>query len=143
MNRRLIVLILFTLVLFWKFVLFPSKLELSDRTKVLQGISLAKPYKQVIMDYWKLKSEFPSIEDWQSESLISLETLDKSLLESIVVGEEVPGSISLLYTSRKDQNAPADIEGKKVVLTPSVEEGEVRWSCKGTLPEDLLPVPCR
>ena len=60
-----------------------------------------------------------------------------------VVGEEVPGSISLLYTSRKDQNAPADIEGKKVVLTPSVEEGEVRWSCKGTLPEDLLPVPCR
>jgi pilin len=143
MNRRLIVLILFALVLFWKFVLFPSKLELSDRAKVLQGISLARPYKEAIVNYWKSKTEFPGKEDWQSESLISVEILDKSLLESIVVGEEAPGSISLLYTSRKDLNAPAYIEGKKVVLTPSAKGGEVIWSCKGTLPEELLPVPCQ
>ncbi len=143
MNRRLIILILFALVLFWKFVLFPSKLELSDRAKVLQGISLAKPYKQVIVDYWKLKSEFPSKKDWQSESLISIERLDKSLLESITVGEEAPGSISLIYTSRKDPGAPADIEGKKVVLTPSANGAEITWRCIGTLPEELLPVPCR
>ena len=143
MNRRLIVIILLALVLIWNFVLFPSKIEFSDRARVLQGISLAKPYKEAITNYWKSESELPGEEDWQSESLISFEVLDKSLLESIVVGEEAPGSISLLYTSRKDPNAPADIQGKKVVLTPFVNDAGVTWRCTSTLPEDLLPLACR
>lgn len=143
MNRRLIILILLALVLVWNFVLFPSKIEFSDRARVLQGISLAKPYKEAIANYWKSESEFPGKEDWQSESLISIEVLDKSLLESIVVGEEAPGSISLLYTSRKDPNAPADIQGKKVILTPFANDAGITWRCTSTLPEDLLPLPCR
>ena len=59
MNRRLIILVLLALVLVWNFVLFPSKIEFSDRARVLQGISLAKPYKEVIANYWKSESEFP------------------------------------------------------------------------------------
>jgi hypothetical protein len=143
MNRRLIVIILLALVLIWNFVLFPSKIEFSDRAMVLQGISLAKPYKEAITNYWKSESELPGVEDWQSESLISFEVLDKSLLESIVVGEGAPGSISLLYTSHKDPNAPADIQGKKVVLTPFVNAAGITWRCTSTLPEDLLPLACR
>ena len=143
MNRRLIVLIFLALVLVWNFVLYPSKIEFSGRARVLQGISLAKPYKEAITNYWKSESELPGEEDWQSESLISFEVLDKSLLESIVVGEEAPGSISLLYTSRKDPNAPADIQGKKVVLTPFVNDAGVTWRCTSTLPEDLLPLACK
>ena len=143
MNRRLIVIILLALVLIWNFVLFPSKIEFSDRARVLQGISLAKPYKEAIVNYWKSESEFPGKEDWQSESLISFEVLDKSLLESIVVGEEAPGSISLLYTSLKDPNAPADIQGKKVVLTPFANDAGITWRCTSTLPEDLLPLACQ
>jgi hypothetical protein len=110
---------------------------------VLQGISLAKPYKEAITNYWKSESELPGEEDWQSESLVSFEVLDKSLLESIVVGEEAPGSISLLYTSRKDPNAPAEVQGKKVVLTPFANDVGITWRCTSTLPEDLLPLPCR
>ncbi len=143
MNRRLIILILFALVLVWNFVLFPSKIEFSDRARVLQGISLAKPYKEAIVNYWKSKSEFPGKQEWQSESLISIEVLDKSLLESIIVGEESPGSISLLYTSRKDPDAPANIQGKKVVLTPFANDAGITWRCMSTLPEELLPLPCR
>ncbi len=143
MNRRLIVIILLALVLVWNFVLFPSKIEFSDRARVLQGILLAKPYKAAIVNYWKSESEFPGEEDWQSESLVSIEVLGKSLLESIVVGEEAPGSISLLYTSRKDPNAPADIQGKKVVLTPFANDAEITWKCTSTLPEELLPLACQ
>ena len=143
MNRRLIVIILLALVLIWNFVLFPSKIEFSDRARVLQGISLAKPYKEAVTNYWKSESELPGEEDWQSESLISFEVLDKSLLESIVVGEEAPGSISLLYTSLKDPNAPADIQGKKVVLTPFANDAGITWRCTSTLPEDLLPLACQ
>ena len=143
MNRRLIVIILLALVLVWNFVLFPSKIEFSDRAKVLQGISLARPYKEAIANYWKSKSELPGKEDWQSESLISIEVLEKSLLQSIVVGEETPGSISLLYTSRKDPDAPVDIQGKKVVLTPLAIDAELTWRCTSTLPKDLLPLACQ
>ena len=143
MRRRLIVIIFFALVLVWNFVLFPSEIEFSDRARVLQGISLARPYKEAIVNYWKSKNEFPGKEDWQSKSLISTETLDKFWLESIVIGEGSPGSISLLYTSRKDLNAPADIDGMKVILTPSAKGTEITWRCTGTLPKELLPVPCQ
>lgn len=143
MNRRLLILILFTLVLVWNFVLFPSKIEFSDRTKVLQGLSFAKPYKEAIADYWKAKGQFPVQEEWKSETLVSDEILDKSLVESIIVSEEAPGSISIYYTKRKDSSVLVDIEGKKLVITPSIEAGELKWKCKGTLAEDLLPAACR
>lgn len=143
MNRRLIILILLALVLVWNFVLFPSKIEFSDRARVLQGISLAKPYKEAIANYWKSESEFPGKEDWQLESLISIEVLDKSLLESIIVGEEAPGSISVYFTRSRDPNAPENIEGKKVVLTPIAVDAKLSWRCTSTLPEDLLPLACR
>jgi hypothetical protein len=143
MNRRLIILILFALVLVWNFVLFPSKIEFSDRTKVLQGLSFAKPYKEAIANYWKAKGQLPTQEEWQSETLIAIEILDKSLVESIIVSEEVSGSISIYYTKRKDPSVLVDIEGKKIVLTPSVESGEIKWKCMGTLAEDLLPVACQ
>ena len=143
MNRRLIILILFALVLVWNFVLFPSKIEFSDRTKVLQGLSFSKPYKEAIANYWKAKGQLPAQEEWQSEILIANEILDKSLVESIIVSEEAPGSISIYYTKRKDPSVLVDIEGKKIVLTPSIESGEIKWKCIGTLAEDFLPVACR
>ena len=143
MNRRLVVLILFALVLVWTFVLFPSKIELTDRTKVLQGVFLAKPYKEAIAGYWKSNAQFPAKEDWDTGGLVSAEKLEKSLVESIIVGEEAPGSISVYFTSSKVPNAPTGIEGKKVILTPSVKNEVVSWTCKGTLKENLLPVPCR
>lgn len=143
MNRRLVILILFTLVLVWKFVLFPSKIELTDRTKVLLGISLAKPYKEAIAGYWESKGHFPAKEDWDTGSLVSSEKLGKSLVESIIVGEEVSGSISIYFTSSRDPNVPTDIEGKKVILIPSAQNGIVSWTCKGTLTKELLPISCR
>ncbi len=143
MNRRLVILILFALVLVWKFVLFPSKFELTDRAKILQGVSLAKPYKEAIVGYWKLKAQFPAKEDWDPGSLASAEKLEKSLVESIIVGEEVSGSISIYFTSSRDPNVPANIEGKKVMLIPSTQNGVVSWTCKGTLTNDLLPISCR
>ncbi len=143
MNRRLVILILFTLVLVWNFVLFPSKIEFSDRTKVLQGLSFAKPYKEAIADYWKAKGQFPVQEEWKSETLVSDEILDKSLVESIIVSEEAPGSISIYYTKRKDSSVLVDIEGKKLVITPSIVAGKLKWKCKGTLAENLLPAACQ
>ncbi len=143
MNRRLVILILLTLVLVWNFVLFPTKIEFSDRTRVLQGLSFAKPYKDAIADYWKAKGQFPVQGELKSEKLISDEILDKSLVESIIVGEEAPGSISIYYTKRKDSSVLVDIEGKKLVIMPSTKAGELKWKCKGTLAVDLLPAACQ
>lgn len=143
MNRRLVILILFAVVLIWTFVLFPSKIELTDRTKVLQGVSLAKPYKAAIAGYWQSNAQFPAKEDWDPGSLVSAERLEKSLVKSIIIGEETSGSISIYFTNSRDPKMPVGIEGKKIVLIPSAQNGVVSWTCKGTLTEELLPVPCR
>ena len=143
MNRRLVILILFAVVLVWTFVLFPSKIELTDRTKVLQGVSLAKPVKEAIVAYWQSKAQFPTKEDWDPGSLVSAERLEKSLVKSIIIGEETSGSISIYFTNSRDPKMSVGIEGKKIVLTPSAQNGVVSWTCKGTLTEELLPVPCR
>ncbi len=143
MSRRLIILILFALVLVWNFVLFPSKIEFSDRTRILQGLSFANPYKEAIAHYWKAEGQLPAHDKWQSQTLIANEMLDKSLVKSIIVSEKTPGSISIYYTTRNDPNVLVDIEGKKIVLTPSVETGEIKWKCMGTLAKDLLPIACQ
>lgn len=143
MKTRLLVLILVALVLFWKFVLFPSKLDLSDRAKVLHGLSLTKPYKEAIIKIWKAKGEFPAADNWTPEHLLAEDILAKSLVESIIVGEDAPGSITVYYTRRNDPGVLADVDGKKIVLIPFAQAGEVRWKCKGTLDNDLLPKVCR
>ncbi len=143
MKTRLVLMILIALVLFWKFVLFPSKLDLSDRAKILQGLSLTKAYKEAMTKAWEAKGKFPGAEDWTSENLVAADILEKSLVDSIVIGQEEPGSISVYYTHRRDPDVVADVEGKMIVLTPFIQEGAVRWKCKGTLADDLLPKACR
>ena len=98
---------------------------------------------EAIASYWKAKGQLPAQEEWQSETLIANDILDKSLVESIIVSKEIPGSISIYYTTRKDPSVLVDIEGKKIVLTQSVEAGEIKWKCMGTLSKDLLPVACQ
>jgi type IV pilus assembly protein PilA len=143
MKKGLNLLIIIGLILFVSFALFPSKIDYTDQAKVLQGLSLAISYKKAVGEYWKDKGELPNGEDWSKiENKVTVD-LDKSLVESIHVGQDGPGTIAVYYTSGKDQAAPAGITGKKIVLTPKVQDNQLVWSCKGTIPAQLLPVRCR
>jgi type IV pilus assembly protein PilA len=143
MKKGLNLLIIIGLILFISFALFPSKIDYTDQAKVLQGLSLAASYKEAVGEFWKDKGELPNGDDWNRNGNKVAVDLGKSLVESIHVGQDGPGTISVYYTNAKDQAAPADITGKKIVLTPEVQDNQLVWSCKGTIPAQYLPARCR
>ena len=143
MKKGLNYIIIIGLLFFIGFTLFPAKLDYTDRTKVIQGLSMGAKYKEAVGEYWKDKGALPGAEEWAKyDKKIVIES-GKSLVDSIHIGEDGPGTISIYYTNTRDQGAPADIAGTRIVLTPEVKDRKLVWSCKGTLPSQYLPVPCR
>lgn len=143
MNKTLIILVCIGLLLAWKFVLFPEKLDFTDRMKVLQGLTMAAAYKQAIADYWQEKDMFPTAEQWHAEQSRVNVDLGTSIVESIKVAEQAPGTITVYYSNTHDQSVAPAISGKYLSLTPHAREGKLEWSCKGTVPGEYLPAACR
>lgn len=143
MNKTLIILVFIGLILVWKFVLFPEKLDFTDRVKVLQGLTMAAAYKQAIAKYWQENDTLPTAEQWNSlETKVAVD-LGSSIVQSIKVAEEVPGGITVYYSNVRDQAVAPEISGKSLSLTPHARDGKLEWSCKGTVPAEYLPKPCR
>ena len=143
MKKGLNLLIIIGLILFVSFALIPSKIDYTDQAKVLQGLSHAAVYKKTVEEYWKDKGELPSGDDWNSNENKVAVDFSKSLVDSIHVGQDGPGTITVYYTNAKDEAAPADITGKKIILTPEAQDNQLIWSCKGTIPAQYLPVRCK
>lgn len=143
MNKTLIVLSLIGVVLIWKFVLFPEKLDFTDSVKVLQGLTMSTAYKQAIADYYKEEKELPSAEQWKLKGPDISVDLGKSIVSEIKIAETVPGSITVYYSNAHDQTIDPVISGKSLTLTPAVYNGKLDWSCKGNMPAEYLPKRCR
>ncbi len=143
MSKTLIVLIVIGLVLTWKFVLFPEKLDFTDKMKVLQGLTLAKSYKTAISNYWRENDVFPDREQWMSEVPKIEFDPGKSIVSDIKVAEKAPGSITVYYSNVRDPYLAPEISGKSLSLTPYIDNGVLQWSCKGDVPLEFLPAACR
>ena len=143
MSKTLVVLVIAALFLLWKFVLFPEKLDFTDKMKVLQGLTLAKSHKQAVLKFWQDKKVFPSQEQWLNEGPEMNVNLGNSIVSDIRVGEKTPGSITVYYSNARDPNLSPQISGKSLTLKPYEYNGKLEWSCKGNVPEEFLPKPCR
>jgi Pilin (bacterial filament) len=143
MNKTLVILVFIGLFLIWKFVLFPEKLDFTDRVKVTQGLVMAAAYKAAIAEYWQEKDMLPTAEQWSAEESRVKVDLGKSIVASIEIAEVMPGSITIYYSNARDQSIDPAIAGKHLSLTPQAGEGKLQWSCKGTVPAAYLPAPCR
>lgn len=143
MKRGLNLVIILGLILFVCFAFLPSKLDYTDRAKVLHGLSFAVAYKEAVGKYWKDKGVLPAAEEWNKDGIKVAVELGKSIVESIHVGQDGPGTISIFYTNAKDKSVPDELAGTKIVLTPKIRDKQLVWGCKGTLPAQYLPVPCR
>ncbi len=143
MNKTLIVLVLAVIVLGWKFVFSPGeKLEFTDQTKVLQGLSTAIAYKIAIRKYWIEKKALPSAEEWKKQTNKPLPDLNKSIVGKIKVGEDGPGVISVYYAKKPGFTIPPDVIGKKIMLIPEGQGERINWKCSGTVPAEYLPKKC-
>ena len=143
MSKTLIVMIILGLLLTWKFILFPEELEFTDKMKVLKGLILAKSYKEAVGKYWQEKQLFPNEEQWTDDGPMLDVDLGNSIVSTIKVGDKAPGSITVYYSNARDQNLDPGISGKSLSLTPYVHNGVIEWSCKGNVPVEFLPRPCR
>lgn len=143
MSKTLIVLLIAAVFLIWKFVLFPEKLDFTDKVKVLQGLTLAKSHKQAVLKYWQEYNTFPTKQQWQESGPEMNVNLGNSIVSKIIVGEEFPGSISVYYSNARAPGLSAGISGKFLTLKPYLYDGKVDWSCKGNVAEEFLPRVCR
>lgn len=142
MNRTLIVLVLAVIVLSWNFIFTEKKLGLTDQARVLQGLSQAISYKTAVAKYWTEKRALPGNADWLNVTPAISVDLSQSIVNAIEVGRDGPGVISVYYTARPGLESPAQIEGKKINLTPAIRNGKLDWTCKGTFATNLLPKNC-
>ena len=142
MNKTLIILIIAALVLCWNFVFSSKKVGLTDRARVLSGLSSAIAYKTAVRKYWEEKGTLPKTEDWDKQKQKVVVDLSKSIVESIQVGKDGPGVISVLYIGRQDMESSAEVDGKKINLIPKAQGKKLEWTCLGTLPLKLLPKRC-
>ncbi len=143
MRKTLILLSIVGLILLWKFVLFPEKLDFTDKVKVMQGLVMAAGYKQAIAEYWQKNKTLPSAEQWNSQiSKVKVDT-GNSIVESIKIAEVAPGSITIYYSNARDQTIDPEINARTLSLTPQVQADTLLWSCKGTVPARYLPASCR
>ncbi len=142
MNKTLIILIIVVIVLCWNFVFSEKKVGLTDQAKVLQGLSNAITYKMAVRTYWEEKGTLPSAEDWDEKKQKVVVDLSQSIAESIQVGEDGPGVISVFYAASRDLESSAEIDGTKINLIPKVQGEKLVWTCLGTLPLKFLPKRC-
>ena len=143
MSKTLFLLAVFGIFLLWKFVLFPEKLDFTDKVKVLQGLTLAKDYKSAVGFYWKKNQRFPNAEQWQDSGVKINVDFSKSIVSKIVVAEKSPGTITIYYSDSAQATLAPGISGKSLVLSPYVLTDTVEWSCKGTVATEFLPRSCQ
>jgi len=142
MNKTLILLVLVIIVLTWNFVFTEKKIGLTDQAKVLQGLSSAIAYKTAVTNYWVDKGSLPDQDEWANEKPDIMVDISQTIINSIQVGVDGPGVISVYYIAKQGLDAPADIEGKKIILIPNAQDGKLVWTCLGTIPANLLPRNC-
>lgn len=144
MNKTLAILILVIIVLSWNFIFSSDKkIDLTDKTKVLQSISMAIKYKLVVIEYWKKNNSLPDAEIWEREYKDYKIDVSKSLVKKIEVGKKTPGTISIYFMNKENNKVEKDINDRKVVLTPVVLDKKLTWTCTGNLYQELLPKRCK
>ena len=144
MYKTLIILILAIVFLSWHFIFTPEKkVDLTDQVKILQGVSMAMNDKLAVIKYWKENKTLPDLAAWQRELKGNQVDLSQSLVEKIVVAEEIPGAISIYFKNKETNKIEKDINGKKIMLIPVVVDNTLDWICKGNLYRDLLPKRCK
>lgn len=143
MKKQLNFLFVILIIIVLAYLLRPSD-ELTHRLWVVKGITLTGPYRAAIKEYWQNTQQLPeSMDDLAREKILVKVEFAKTAVESIMVGENGPGTITVYFSTDNTENAPTAINKTKITLTPSLMDEGFTWNCKGTMPPELLPVPCK
>jgi len=142
MKRQLNFLFIILFIIMLAYLLAPDK-EYTDRIRVLKGIAVAAPYRAAVNEYWRIKQVLPEPGDLELEKIRVRVNLEKTAVDSITVGKDRPGSVTVFYSTKNLESAPAGLNNTRIILTPVPVTNKLVWSCKGTMPDAIIPQICK
>lgn len=118
-------------------IALPAYQDYLVRSQVSEGLSLTSGAKSAVAETYANTGEFP-----ETNAAAGLEAADKikgKYVDSVDVGTE--GAITATFGT----GANAKINGKKLVLTPTDNDGSISWSCvtNTDIDQKYLPTSCR
>ena len=142
MKRQLNFLFIILFVIIFAYLLAPDK-EYTDRIWVLKGISVAAPYRAAVNEYWQKKQELPDADDLELEKIRVRVNLEKTAVDSITVGKDGPGSVTVHYSTKNVKSAPAELNNTSIILAPNPALNKLVWTCKASMPDAMIPQVCK
>ena len=142
MKRQLNFLFIILFVIVFAYLLAPDR-EYTDRIWVLKGITVTAPYRAAINEYWGIKQVLPGTGDLELEKILVRADIEKTAVNSITVGKDGPGSITIHYSAKNMNSVPAELNNTRIILVPKPVADKLVWSCKGTMPVSMIPKICK
>ena len=142
MKRQLNFLFIILFVVIFAYLLAPDR-EYTDRIWVLKGISAAAPYRAAVNEYWQKKQELPGKGDLALEKIQVQVDLEKTAVDSIAVGRDGPGSVTVQFSTKTLKSVPVELDNTRIILIPKPAVDKLVWSCNGTMPEAMVPQSCK
>lgn len=113
-------------------IALPAYQNYLKRVHVLEGIHLASAPKFAVYEYYYWNGHFP--ENNVIAGLAESSAIRGNAVKSITIED---GTIKITYNERVSDNAT-------VLITPSITDGSITWSCSGgTVHSTLRPINCR
>jgi len=112
------------------------------RTQVSEGVTVADNPKDAVWGFISTTGRMPSDND--SAGLPQPTSITGKFVSSIDVAG---GLMTITFSSTSPQRANAAIDGKTLILSPTLGPslGSILWKCQpaGTVPPQFLPTICR
>lgn len=114
-------------------IAIPAYQDYTIRAKVSEGLNISAGLKAEVTEFYLDNGRFPGETEASGMSI----TVDAGRYVDAVLVESDTGSIVVVY------KADAIPDGGELYLEPVVEDGQVTWSCSGTIADKHLPAACR
>lgn len=142
MIRQLNFLFIILVVIVFAYLLAPDK-EYTNRIWVQKGISVTAPYRAAVEEYWRKKQVLPGTGDLELEKILVRADIEKTAVDSITVGKNGPGSITVHYSVKNHKSVPEELNNTEIILVPVPTVDKLVWACKGTMPDSMIPQVCK
>jgi type IV pilus assembly protein PilA len=121
---------------------FPAYQNYVIRAQVSEGVVVSDNPKDAVWGFVSTNGRMPA--DNNSAGLPAATSITGKFISQILVSS---GQMVITYSSSSPQRANAAIDGKTLVLSPTLGAalGSIRWKCQpsGTVPPAYLPTICR
>lgn len=117
-------------------IAIPAYQDYLIRTQVSEGAVLTDGAKTAVAEYYSNHGAFPPSQ--VSAGLAPAASITGSYVSSVTV-TAATGLITAAFSNTAPQKANTAINGKELVLSPVTTAGTIKWTCKSSGANAILP----